>query len=169
MLLDWDDFAAKAEELVREKPLHTRYTVKYKHSEGKMTLKVTDNEEVSWRTGTRVARRAAARQNLLSLRRRRTLPVLQLRSCVSRQRGRVRSTAAFRVHADSAHSLTLSSAAFCTATAPPQCWTYKTNQASDLKKMEKLNHIMSAVMTRGRSVDLDSLEEPSGEPKRGKR
>ena len=83
--------------------------------------------------------------------------------------GRVRSTAAFRVHADSAHSLTLSSAAFCTATAPPQCWTYKTNQASDLKKMEKLNHIMSAVMTRGRSVDLDSLEEPSGEPKRGKR
>ncbi|WZN62648.1 SRP9/SRP14 subunit of signal recognition particle [Chloropicon roscoffensis] len=94
MLLDWDDFAAKAEELVREKPLHTRYTVKYKHSEGKMTLKVTDNEE---------------------------------------------------------------------------CWTYKTNQASDLKKMEKLNHIMSAVMTRGRSVDLDSLEEPSGEPKRGKR
>ena len=35
--------------------------------------------------------------------------------------------------------------------------------------MEKLNHFMSAVMTRGRSVDLDSLEEPSGEPKRGKR
>ena len=89
MLLDWDDFAAKAEELVREKPLHTRYTVKYKHSEGKMTLKVTDNEEVSWRTGTRVARRATARQNLLSLRRRRTLPVLQLRSCVFRWSGEI--------------------------------------------------------------------------------
>ena len=47
MLLSWEDFAAKAEEMVREKPLDTRYTVKYKHGEGKMTLKVTDNVEVS--------------------------------------------------------------------------------------------------------------------------
>ena len=43
----WDDFFAKAEELLRAKPLDCRYTVKYKHREGKMVLKVTDNAEVS--------------------------------------------------------------------------------------------------------------------------
>lgn len=42
----WDDFFEKAEVMVREKPLHTRYTVKYKHKEGKMVMKVTDNTEV---------------------------------------------------------------------------------------------------------------------------
>ena len=46
MLLEWDEFAAKAEEMARRNPLHTRYVVKYKHAEGKMTLKATDNEEV---------------------------------------------------------------------------------------------------------------------------
>mmetsp|Transcript_24420 Transcript_24420/g.52566 ORF Transcript_24420/g.52566 Transcript_24420/m.52566 type:complete len:93 (+) Transcript_24420:128-406(+) len=80
----WDDFFAKAEELLRAKPLDCRYTVKYKHREGKMVLKVTDNAE---------------------------------------------------------------------------CWTYKTNQASDLKKMEKLNKVMTAIMTRGPDVDLEELEE----------
>merc|ERR1739848_159409 len=75
----WDDFYAKAEELLRSKPLDCRYTVKYKHNEGKMVLKVTDDS---------------------------------------------------------------------------QCWTYKTNQASDLKKMEKLNHVLTAIMTRGPNVDL---------------
>ena len=40
-----------------------------------------------------------------------------------------------------------------------QCWTYKTNQASDLKKMEKLNKVMTAIMTRGPDVDLEELEE----------
>ena len=42
---------------------------------------------------------------------------------------------------------------------PLQCWTYKTNQASDLKKMEKLNKVMTAIMTRGPDVDLEELEE----------
>ena len=55
---------------------------------------------------------------------------------------------------------------------PLQCWTYKTNQASDLKKMEKLNRVMSAVMTRGRAVDLESLEPSDDQPtspRKGKR
>ncbi|QDZ18244.1 SRP9/SRP14 subunit of signal recognition particle [Chloropicon primus] len=95
MLLEWDEFAAKAEEMARRNPLHTRYVVKYKHAEGKMTLKATDNEE---------------------------------------------------------------------------CFTYKTNQASDLKKMEKLNRIMSAVMARGGDVDLDALEDQQAQGKgKGKR
>ena len=42
----WDDFYAKAEELLRSKPLDCRYTVKYKHNEGKMVLKVTDDSQV---------------------------------------------------------------------------------------------------------------------------
>jgi hypothetical protein len=38
------------------------------------------------------------------------------------------------------------------------CFTYKTTQASDLKKMEKLNRTMSAIMTRGADVDVEALE-----------
>ncbi len=40
-----------------------------------------------------------------------------------------------------------------------QCWTFQSDQAVDLKKMEKLNALMSAVMTRGADVDLDALED----------
>ena len=43
----WDEFEAKAEALCRAKPLDTRYTIKYKHKDGKMALKVTDNVVVS--------------------------------------------------------------------------------------------------------------------------
>ncbi len=53
---DWEEFYEKAEELARGKPLDCRYTVKYKHRDGKMVLKVTDNAEVSQRPASRPAR-----------------------------------------------------------------------------------------------------------------
>eukprot|EP00899_Mesostigma_viride_P005828 jgi/Mesvir1/15246/Mv06470-RA.1 len=39
----WEDFAEKAELLYRHDPVHARYVIKYRHKEGKLVLKVTDN------------------------------------------------------------------------------------------------------------------------------
>ena len=43
----WDEFFAKAEELCRANALGTRYSVRYKHKEGKLVMKVTDDVTVS--------------------------------------------------------------------------------------------------------------------------
>lgn len=40
---DWASFAAQAEALYRSRPLHTRYVLKYRHCDGKLVLKVTDD------------------------------------------------------------------------------------------------------------------------------
>lgn len=40
---DWESFAQQAEALFRSQPLRTRYVLKYQHSQGKLTLKVTDD------------------------------------------------------------------------------------------------------------------------------
>lgn len=44
---DWASFAAQAEALYRSRPLHTRYVLKYRHCDGKLVLKVTDDIVVS--------------------------------------------------------------------------------------------------------------------------
>lgn len=44
---DWDSFYVQAEELWRKEPLKTRYCIKYRHTEGKLVLKVTDDAVVS--------------------------------------------------------------------------------------------------------------------------
>eukprot|EP00879_Flechtneria_rotunda_P005432 GHRR01005725.1.p1 GENE.GHRR01005725.1~~GHRR01005725.1.p1 ORF type:complete len:121 (+),score=41.62 GHRR01005725.1:293-655(+) len=40
---DFNTFYQQAEELHRKQPLRTRYVVKYKHNEGRLVLKVTDD------------------------------------------------------------------------------------------------------------------------------
>jgi len=39
----WDDFAEKAELLFRQNPENFRYSMKYRHKEGRLVLKATDN------------------------------------------------------------------------------------------------------------------------------
>ncbi|XP_058208734.1 uncharacterized protein LOC131321789 isoform X2 [Rhododendron vialii] len=41
----WDDFVEKSVQLFRADPESTRYTMKYRHCDGKLVLKVTDNRE----------------------------------------------------------------------------------------------------------------------------
>ena len=41
-----DDFVQQAEELYLKDPLRVRYVLKYKHKEGKLLLKVTDDKMV---------------------------------------------------------------------------------------------------------------------------
>eukprot|EP00803_Ostreobium_quekettii_P002759 evm.model.scf_233.4 EVM.evm.TU.scf_233.4 scf_233:112446-113270(+) len=42
-LRSWESFASQAEELYRKDPLGTRYLMKYRHCDGKLELKVTDD------------------------------------------------------------------------------------------------------------------------------
>lgn len=44
---EFNTFYQQAEELFRKAPLRTRYQIKYKHKEGKLVLKVTDDFVVS--------------------------------------------------------------------------------------------------------------------------
>lgn len=43
----WDSFQTQAEALYRSRPLHTRYVLKYRHCDGRLVLKVTDDVVVS--------------------------------------------------------------------------------------------------------------------------
>ncbi|KAK4482312.1 hypothetical protein RD792_009465 [Penstemon davidsonii] len=42
----WDDFVEKSVQLFRADPEKTRYAMKYRHCDGKLVLKVTDDKEV---------------------------------------------------------------------------------------------------------------------------
>ncbi|CAN6268696.1 unnamed protein product, partial [Urochloa humidicola] len=78
----WDDFVERSVQLFRADPSATRYVTKYRHCEGKLVLKVTDDRE---------------------------------------------------------------------------CLKFKTDQAQDAKKMEKLNNIFFALMTRGPDADISEV------------
>ncbi|KAF9286117.1 hypothetical protein BGZ68_003195 [Mortierella alpina] len=47
----WDEFQKAAEELYSLSPSRTRYVAKYRHVEGKLVLKVTDDRTVRTRIG----------------------------------------------------------------------------------------------------------------------
>lgn len=43
---NWDEFATKARELYESDPIRCRVTLKYRHNDGKLKLKVTDDRQV---------------------------------------------------------------------------------------------------------------------------
>jgi hypothetical protein len=45
---DFEVFIQEAEELYRSNPLATRYCIKYRHCDGKLVLKVTDDVKVQF-------------------------------------------------------------------------------------------------------------------------
>ncbi|KAJ0610413.1 putative signal recognition particle, SRP9/SRP14 subunit, signal recognition particle SRP9 [Helianthus annuus] len=44
-IVSWDDFVERSVQLFRNSPQNTRYVMKYRHSDGKLVLKVTDDKE----------------------------------------------------------------------------------------------------------------------------
>ncbi|KAI3773039.1 hypothetical protein L6452_04236 [Arctium lappa] len=93
-LTSWDDFVERSVQLFRTSPEKTRYAMKYRHSEGKLILKVTDDKE---------------------------------------------------------------------------CLKFKTDQAQDAKKMEKLNNIFFTLMARGPETDITEVtgkEQTESHPSR---
>ncbi|PWA53366.1 Signal recognition particle, SRP9/SRP14 subunit [Artemisia annua] len=81
-IISWDDFVERSVQLFRANPEKTRYVMKYRHSDGKLVLKVTDDKE---------------------------------------------------------------------------CLKFKTDQAQDAKKMEKLNNIFFTLMARGPETDITEV------------
>ncbi|KAI9119394.1 hypothetical protein K1719_010069 [Acacia pycnantha] len=81
-LTSWDEFVERSVQLFRADPHSARYVMKYRHCDGKLVLKVSDNRE---------------------------------------------------------------------------CLKYKTDQAQEAKKMEKLNNIFFTLMARGPEVDLSEV------------
>ncbi|KAG2326848.1 hypothetical protein Bca4012_035754 [Brassica carinata] len=81
-IVSWDEFVDRSVQLFKSDPESTRYVVKYRHCDGKLVLKVTDNKE---------------------------------------------------------------------------CLKFKTDQAQEAKKMEKLNNIFFTLMARGPDVDLSEV------------
>ncbi|XP_078430169.1 signal recognition particle, SRP9/SRP14 subunit [Wolffia australiana] len=75
----WDEFMDRSVQMFRASPDSTRYAMKYRHCDGKLVLKVTDNRE---------------------------------------------------------------------------CLKFKTDQAQDAKKMEKLNNVFFTLMARGPDADV---------------
>ncbi|XP_010278129.1 PREDICTED: signal recognition particle 9 kDa protein-like [Nelumbo nucifera] len=81
-ITSWDEFVERSIQLFRADPQSSRYVMKYRHCDGKLVLKVTDNRE---------------------------------------------------------------------------CLKFKTDQAQDARKMEKLNNIFFTLMTRGPDVDISEV------------
>ncbi|RID58808.1 hypothetical protein BRARA_F02076 [Brassica rapa] len=44
-IVSWDEFVDRSVQLFKADPESTRYVVKYRHCDGKLVLKVTDNKE----------------------------------------------------------------------------------------------------------------------------
>uniref|UniRef100_A0A804JCG2 Signal recognition particle 9 kDa protein n=1 Tax=Musa acuminata subsp. malaccensis TaxID=214687 RepID=A0A804JCG2_MUSAM len=45
-IASWDEFVERSVQLFRADPHSSRYAMKYRHCDGKLVLKVTDNREV---------------------------------------------------------------------------------------------------------------------------
>ncbi|KAM0951778.1 putative signal recognition particle, SRP9/SRP14 subunit, signal recognition particle SRP9 [Dioscorea sansibarensis] len=81
-IASWEEFVERSIQLFRADPQSSRYVMKYRHCDGKLVLKVTDNRE---------------------------------------------------------------------------CLKFKTDQAQDVKKMEKLNNIFFTLMVRGPDADISEV------------
>ncbi|TVU11778.1 hypothetical protein EJB05_45380, partial [Eragrostis curvula] len=105
----WDEFVERSVQLFRADPIATRYVMKYRHCEGKLVLKVTDDKEVL----------------CLSL-------FTQICDWLVLDPGLARDRLWI-------------------------CLKFKTDQAQDAKKMEKLNNIFFTLMTRGPDADISEV------------
>jgi signal recognition particle subunit SRP9 len=124
---DWDSFYVQAEELWRQQPLKTRYCIKYRHTEGKLVLKVTDDVVVR---GGRAGRGSAA------------------------QRAQIEGAARTCRAAARAPPLRPTRPPRPPPPCPAQCLKYKTDQLVDVKRMEKLNSLMFLLMSRGPNASM---------------
>lgn len=43
---NWDEFAEKARKMYQSDPINSRVTMKYRHNDGKLNVKVTNNKQV---------------------------------------------------------------------------------------------------------------------------
>ncbi|CAL5353702.1 unnamed protein product [Camellia sinensis] len=108
-ITSWDDFVERSVQLYRASPESTRYVMKYRHCDGKLVLKVTDNRE-----------------------------------------GYYMGELAIDLQEEIAYSSNV-------ILEKSWCLKFKTDQAQEAKKMEKLNNIFFTLMARGPEVDISEV------------
>ncbi|KAJ0053114.1 hypothetical protein Pint_03186 [Pistacia integerrima] len=162
-ITSWDEFVERSVQLYRADPQSTRYCMKYRHCDGKLVLKVTDNKEA--RT------RFALSFILLSLRFMSVVCFLRamnimfpLEKCKPRTKKLALVITVKRIL-----NLVLlpckAKPCACIHICMPEptdlhvfeCLKFKTDQAQDAKKMEKLNNIFFALMARGPDVNISEI------------
>ncbi|KAG6776405.1 hypothetical protein POTOM_019911 [Populus tomentosa] len=141
-ITSWDDFVDRSVQLFRADPDSTRYVMKYRHCDGKLVLKVTDNKEVligfslSWHVQILDLSLEYIRIGVFVLRG----VVYGLECNFVRLENWIQSNASI-----------LMLVLFC------QCLKFKTDQAQDVKKMEKLNNLFFTLMSRGPDADVSEV------------
>ncbi|PON95036.1 Signal recognition particle, SRP9 subunit [Trema orientale] len=114
-ITSWDEFVDRSVQLFRADPESTRYVMKYRHCDGKLVLKVTDNREV-----------------------------------ISNP----------KPHGSKPWALTNQPTPHGSdefGIPRIECLKFKTDQAQDAKKMEKLNNVFFTLMARGPEADTSEV------------
>ncbi|MBA0715286.1 hypothetical protein Golax_014189 [Gossypium laxum] len=135
-ITSWDEFVERTVQLFRADPESTRYCMKYRHCDGKLVLKVTDNKEF---LGLELS------------------PKVQCAVMAMVRYGHVVKDAVDKNPRllNEVHGISI-----CLCYMPRgllmmnyltcyQCLKFKTDQAQDARKMEKLNNIFFTLMARG--------------------
>ncbi|KAG6497445.1 hypothetical protein ZIOFF_045345 [Zingiber officinale] len=139
----WDEFVDRSLQLFRADPQSSRYVMKYRHCDGKLVLKVTDNREMT----THIDRFYDGAIDLKDM--------FFITSDVLDMKG----------HFDKLLVIMLLLS----------CLKFKTDQAQDAKKMEKLNNIFFTLMVRGPDADIseasskEQMEQQASKKGRGRR
>ncbi|PON37988.1 Signal recognition particle, SRP9/SRP14 subunit [Parasponia andersonii] len=144
-ITSWDEFVDRSVQLFRADPESTRYVMKYRHCDGKLVLKVTDNrEEISNPKPHGSKPWALANQPTPHGYYFISLPRFLRRSVEADEFGLPRI----------------------------ECLKFKTDQAQDAKKMEKLNNVFFTLMARGPEVDTSEVtgkEQTDAQPTKKRR
>ncbi|KAA3476218.1 signal recognition particle 9 kDa protein-like [Gossypium australe] len=192
-ITSWDEFVERTVQLFRADPESTRYCMKYRHCDGKLILKVTDNKEEFDGMITLLREKEIGKAKLLikdsgrpsyNLRiedlmaEKGLSPKVQCAVMAMVRYGHVVKDAVdknprllkylklnvvtFRL-LNEVHGISI-----CLCYMPSgllmlnyltcyQCLKFKTDQAQDARKMEKLNNIFFTLMARGPDVDVSEI------------
>lgn len=139
---NWESFYQQAVDLYQRNPLKARFVTKYRHCDGRLTLKVTDDATVS--AAGRAGRRAMRGKHALAL-------------------WGSRGMRAGLQHGPWATHLTCHSPPALPPCACVQCLQFRTDQAADLRKVEKLNRALFALMATGAAPPAEDVEMQAAE------
>ncbi|KAG6783844.1 hypothetical protein POTOM_009522 [Populus tomentosa] len=148
-MASWDEFVDRSVQLFRADPDSTRYVMKYRHCDGKLVLKVTDNKEIL----------IVLRGVVYGL----ECNFVKLEGYWSKLCQNNGCFLLFNVEYGFDVILFNESdwisevVTMFVGLGCPACLKFKTDQAQEAKKMEKLNNLFFTLMSRGPEADLSEV------------
>ncbi|KAF9682967.1 hypothetical protein SADUNF_Sadunf05G0163200 [Salix dunnii] len=179
-ITSWDDFVERSVQLFRADPDSTRYVMKYRHCDGKLVLKVTDNKEGNrWpASGNYMGEWSlclTAWDDLLDRVNYFPFPWRLLGRLDSKHDGDFIALSILREDVGMEGRFTADSDLKNGPLIVKVCLKFKTDQAQDAKKMEKLNNLFFTLMSRGPDADVSEVtgkeqtEAQAGKKGRGRK